>query len=222
MSETTLRSPDQNLQMLIDRYSLVGCDNDPTVEDIEKKETGVSVGPRQGHVFGELTRHGLVHVWADPDKSEYCNAQVLIVDHSFVATYAHIYNRRKQTHDWTEHTGITYSVPLVNDKESMKLATLNQLTSGKYEDERERAEKNYARVTRALAQFVTVKGHYDALHQAVALRNPAVHENMAQLFPYAGELVGPRVNIEEMAQAGVSFHPAVAEALQSVPDMIVE
>lgn len=222
MSETTLRTPDQNLQLLLDRYSLVGFDHEPTAEDIQKMEASASVGPRQGHVFGELTKYGLVHVWADPDKSEFSNAQVLVIDHSFVTTYAHIYNRRKKVCDWTDTTGVTYSVPIVNREDSVRLIDFSEWTSGKYNDERDRAETNYSRVTRALAQFATVKPHYDALHQAVALRNPDVHENMAQLFPYAGELIGPRVNIEEMARAGVHFHPAVAAALKSVPDMVTE
>ena len=74
----------------------------------------------------------------------------------------------------------------------------------------------------ALAKFAIAGSEHDALHQIVATRKPLVHKNLEQLHPYAGRAYGPRVNLQEMITAGVGFHPAVAEALQSAPGMMID
>lgn len=178
-----------------------------------------NIGPRNGMIYGELTKYGLVHAWADPDKSQYSNAEVLVIDHSFVTSYVHNFNRATGAHDWPDHAGVTFSVPLINDSDPLRLATLNDLIRGKDPQDRERIARSYQRVTRSLATFATMRNQYDALHQTALMKNPSVHENCAQLYPYAGQLIGPRVNVDEMLRAGVPFHPAVAEALAIAPEM---
>lgn len=84
-------TPDQNLQTLLGRYSLVGEGDDYFTEYMHSPESPRQLGQRIGYLYGELTSKGLVHVWADPEKSDYANAEVLIIDHSFVSTYTHVY-----------------------------------------------------------------------------------------------------------------------------------
>lgn len=212
----------QDLQTLIERYALNGDAYQPLSIDVMNgnPRNMRDIGPRKDKVYGELTKYGLVHVWADPDKSQYSNAEVLVINHSFAATYAHNYNRVTGAYDWPEHSGVTYSVPLVRNSDPAQLEPLNSLLSDKTQEDRDRIAKSYHRVTRALAAFASIAGRYDALHQTELLKNPEVHENCAQLYPYAGHLIGPRINVGEMIRAGVPFHAGVAEAMAITSQMM--
>lgn len=219
--ETSLRNPDQNLQLLLDRYSLVGVADNPTIDDLVPEDPRKQ-GQRADYLYGELTKKGLVHVWADTEKSDYSNARVLVIDHSFVYAGTHVFNRRTGAHDWTEHAGKYATIPLVNKSDALTVLPYQQAIDGLYGDDLEQAQKRYARTIKALAQFAAISGIYDALHQTRALRYPPAPKNLEQLYPYAGQSFGPRVNTEEMLQAGVKFHPSVAQALRSAPDMTYE
>jgi hypothetical protein len=212
----------QDLQTLIERYSLNAESYKPLVIDATNGNVRnmKNKGPREGKIYGELTKYGLVHVWSDPDKSQYANAEVLIINHSFVATWAHNYNRVTGQYDWSDTAGITYSVPLVRDNDPIQLEPLQSWTSGRSDEDRARLVKTYHRVSRALASFANLGSQYDALHQTDAIRNPEVHDNMAQLYPYAGHFVGPRINVGEMMRVGVPFHGGVEEAMSITSTMM--
>ena len=137
----------QDLQALIERYALNDHAYQPLSIDVMNGNVRnmKEAGPRQAKTYGELTKHGLVHVWADPDKSQYSNAEVLVIDHSFAATYAHNYNRVTGAYDWSECSGLTYSVPLVSSSDLAQLVPLNNLLNDKSQEDRERIMKSYQR-----------------------------------------------------------------------------
>lgn len=215
---------DEDIQTLIDRYTLNNGIYQPRVYDISNATTQnmKSVGPRAGKAYGELTKYGLVHVRSDPDKSQYCNAEVMIIGKNNVTTYAHTYNRATGEYDWSEHAGLTYSVPLIPDTYPPRLEPLETLLGKRFREDKDRMIKTYQRVTRAVGAFANLGTQYDALHQTVIMRNPEVPENMAPLHPYAGHFIGPRVNVYDMKRAGVPFHDAVHEALSIAPKMTIE
>ena len=219
--ETSKKDPNKSLQQLLDRYSLVGGDDNLTIENLRTNNPR-DLGQRAGYLYGELTAKGLVHVWADTDKSDYSNAEVLVVDHSFVSAGRHVYNRRTGMHDWYQHTGPYTSIPLENKPDALMLTPYDQVIKGLYGEKREQAHIRYSLTAKALAKFAALSGIYDALHQTKMYRYPAAPRNLEQLYPYAGQAFGPRINVEDMLRAGVKFHPSVAEALRTAPTMTID
>lgn len=220
--ETPQRTPDQNLQLLLDRYSLVGRDDQFSLDYLRSTNDPRQIGQRAGYLYGELTAKGLVHVIADPEKSDYANAHVLVIDHSFVTTRSHINNRRTGDYDWQPHTQASASIALASRADSLTLMPYHMAIEGKHGEDLEQAEARYTRTVKMLARFASISGAYDALHQTRAFRYPPAVRNLEQLYPYAGQNFGPRVNVEEMLQAGVAFHPAVELALRTAPKLIAD
>lgn len=222
--ETTLRSPDESLQTLIDRYSLVGEDSDLNalvMANAQARYAG-ELGARQGNLYGELIKGALVHIWADKDKNRHAHAHVLQITNSFVTVTSHIYDRSPDAeiqYNWTDNTGISYSVPLETSGDSLKLVTHREVVYGKFGIDLEYAEQRYSRVAKALAHFAGSKRVNDALHQSVARRDLDVSEAEVLNNPYAGDPTGPRVNLEEMIRAGVPVGEAVKDALTMVPPL---
>lgn len=216
-----MRNPDENLQMLLDRYSMMGPGSDPAGIDIRNANTRYmsTFSPRSGYLYGELSRHGLAHAWASANKEQHAIVETLVIDRSHVTVCKHTYDRRSGDRDRSDEAGIAYSVPIVHDEATMHLLTQEQLTAGKNDKDRERIERSYARVSQTLAHLAIADRKNDGLHQLVMQRYPQEHENLAQLYPYAGEAYGPRVNLEEMIEAGIAMHPAVLEALHTLPKM---
>lgn len=215
---------DEDIRTLIDRYTLNDGIYKPRVYDVSNATARnmKNIGPRAGKAYGELTKYGLTHVRSDPDKSQYCNAEVLIIGKSNVTTYAHTYNRATGEYDWSEHAGLTYSIPLIPDVYPPRLETLEVLRNQRFREDRDRITKSYQRVARAIGAFANLGSQYDAIHQTTIMRNPEVPENLAPLHPYAGHFIGPRVNVYDMKRAGVPFHDAVTEALSMAPEMTSE
>ncbi len=226
MSQTERRTPTENLQLLIDRYSLSGTDFEPTVQGIANADARYmgSIGPRRDYLYGELTKRGLVHVWANHGKSQFARAEVLVVDNSFVNVYHHELNRHNDAikrYDWSEDAGRSFSVPLHGRGDELRVETLSEILSGKTGDQIDYARDRYERVARALARFAEYPSSNDALHQLAVWRTASEHPNLSPLFPYAGQTYGPRVNLEEMREAGVHFHESVVLALddEKLPKM---
>lgn len=220
-NDNRLLSPDDYLQMLLDRYSMVGEEADPKVLGIANANARYAsgIGPRLGKLYGELTRSGLVHAWADTDRTDYARAHTLVLTNSFLTVNNHIYNRHPSAevkYNWTEEAGRASSVPVYFDGDDLKLATYNEVVSGKYGEELESAQRGYSRVVRELAKCCDMDRKFDALHQAVAYRYPSDEREVIHKA-YAGEPVGPRVNMEEMIRAGVPLGAPVIEALSMVP-----
>lgn len=217
---------DQNLQTILDRYSMMGEDYDPTRIDVTNADGRYmhSLGPRKGRLYGELTSYGLALVWADADTTQYSRADVLVIDDSFAIAGSHIYNRQTGEHDWHKHTGsgAYTSISLASHADVLTTMPLLLATASISGARLEKIQTLYERTAMALAKFAIAGSEHDALHQIVATRKPLVHKNLEQLYPYAGRAYGPRVNLQEMITAGVEFHPAVAEALQSAPGMMID
>lgn len=217
----TFYSPDKNLQLLIERYALVSEEYTPLSIDVSNAPAldMTESGPRNGKIYGELTSAGLVHVWADSEKSQYANAEVLIINNAYVTTYAHGYNRSSGAYDWADYHGVTYKVPIIRDSDPIQIENIGALWMGRHNEDRDRITTTFNRVARALGAFANLTSRHDALHQTIEHIRPPVPDAMSDLDPYAGQSYGPRVNIQEMMSAGVQFHPSVAEALRIVPEM---
>lgn len=226
MSEVAQQTLDQNLQIILDRYSLVGTDSNPNAVGIRNADRRYmnSLGARKGRLYGELTTCGIALVWADFHKTDYCEADVLIIDSETVVAGSHIYQRSQGRHDWYDHTGPSAytSISLAGHADSLTTMPYELSVGSKHGKEFERGHAAYMRTAKALAKFAGASDQYDALHQTVASRDPLVPKNLEQLHPYAGQLYGPRVNLQEMIDANVEFHPAVIEALRFVPEMTID
>lgn len=217
-SEPPLQTLDQNLQLILDRYSLVGENAEFDIDRMNGADPR-ALGQRANYLYGTLTSRGLVHVWADPEKSDYCSAEVLVIDHSFVSAGSHIFNRRNGGRDWAVHTGSYSGLALASNADTLSVMPYELAAEGRTGLALEQAQARYTRVARALTKFATASSVYDALHQTHAFRYPPVHRNVEQLYPYAGQTFGPRINVQEMLEAGIAFHPAVTEALHAAPAM---
>ena len=215
---------DRDLQTILHRYSLVGEDSDPTAMDISNfdRRYSESLAARKDHLYGELTSHGLVLVWANAEKSQYCTADVLIIDSDSVMATTHVYNRRTGDYDWCDYTGVPTGIPLDGQADTLVTLPYDQVVPRGHSKRHERIHASYMRAACMVAKMAIARSENDALHQAVAHKSEQVPENLWQLYPYAGDFYGPRVNLEEMIHADVPFHPAVARALRLVPGMTVD
>lgn len=215
-SEPKQRTADQNLQLLIDRYSLVGSNDTFYVEDMTNTDNADEKGQRAEHVYGILTKGGLVHVIADVEKSDSCIVETLVINHSFVTHSLYTYNRRYRD-DCNNHTIEHSSIPVENQHDSITLVTYHREIEGKDDDEIERIVLRRSRTTQALARFASISNIHDALHQTRTYRYPANTNN-----PYAEHLYGPRINLQEMYDAGIISTPAITEALARAPKFVID
>jgi len=224
MNEMKPETLDRNLQTILHRYSLVGEDSDPAAMDISNfdRRYGESLAARKDRLYGELTSHGLVLVWASADKSQYCTADVLVIDSSSLITESHVYNQHTGDYDWYDYTGVPTGIPLNGQADTLVTLPYDQVVPRGHTKRHARIRASYMRTAHVVKKMAAAGSENDALHQIVAHRNEQVHENLQQLYPYAGEPYGPRVNLEEMIHADVPFHPAVAKALRLVPGMTVD
>jgi hypothetical protein len=181
-----------------------------------------SVGSRRDRIYGELTSHGLVHIWADTEKTDNCFAHILVIGKWSVAAQSHTYNRRAQMYNQGREAGKTFEVPLIDNSDPIEMMTHEQMYDSGLTMDLDEAKKVHGRVERTLAKFATIGREYDALHQTVARRYPLVHQNLEQLYPYAGHIFGPRINLMEMYRAGVPFHLGVEEAIKLAPEMAID
>ena len=216
-SESKQRTADQNLQLLVDRYSLVGPNDTFYVEDMKNTDNADERGQRAEHVYGILTKRGLVHVIADIEKSDSCIVEILIINHSFVTHSLYTYNRRNHDQDSANHTVEHSSIPLDNRQDNIMLVAYHREIEGKDDDEIERIVLRRSRTTAALARFASISNIHDALHQTRAFRYPANTDNQ-----YSDHLYGPRVNLREMYDAGIVSTPAIKEALSQAPKFVID
>lgn len=216
-SEPKQRTADQNLQLLIDRYSLVGSNDTFYVEDMTNTDNADEKGQRAEHVYGILTKGGLVHVIADVEKSDSCIVETLIINHSFVTHSLYTYNRRYRAGHSNNHTVEHSSIPIENQHDTIALVTYHREIEGKDDDEIEQIVLRRSRTTRALARFASISNIHDALHQTRAFRYPADSNN-----PYAEHVYGPRINLQEMHDAGIVSTPAITEALAHAPKFVID
>lgn len=217
-SESKQRTANQNLQLLIDRFSLVGANDTFYVDDMNNTDSPNERGQRAEHVYGILTKRGLVHAIADIEKSDSCIVETLVINHSFVMHSLYTYNRRRHHDDHTDnHTVEHSSIPVENQHDSIALVTYHREIEGKDDDEIERIVLRRSRTTQALARFASISNIHDALHQTRTFRYPANTNN-----PYAEHLYGPRINLQEMYDAGIVSTPAITEALAHAPKFVID
>lgn len=205
----TVRSPGENLQMIIDRYTKVGTSGGPALNG--------PFGARQGRLYPELTSYGLVAVKADKELSRLVFAQVLIIGDNFITTALHSLNRDTGLAD--ERTGYK-TLALSEDAEGFHFGPsqdeLNMLAPG----ERKNLQDIEVNVSMILGQFAVLGSAYDALHEIHASRYPSAPQGQEATYPNAGLQYGPRINFEDMLRSDShTFHPAVLEAALNMPPL---
>jgi hypothetical protein len=175
--------------------------------EVLKARLGVSAVGHQRIRPAETSR-GLVAIKADEWLSSVVAATVLVISRETIeaASYCMGPNSKSKDGPYPCNTGDgQYEIGGLSFDWRARMNYDSHLS-----EEEERLRASHGHVTRMLNQVTNTGSAYDAIHSGNrTLANSGV-------LPYAGMDYGPRINLDRMVDAGVDFHPAVLEALESL------